>query len=65
MVTISLVTQWNIYKSIKQAGAELCQAQGKLKLVWLCLDPYCQAQFKFSTSSVQFKIESDLVCKDL
>ena len=25
---------------LKQAGAELCKAQGKLKLVWLCLDPY-------------------------
>ena len=26
-------------QNIEQAGAELCQAQGKLKLVWLGLDP--------------------------
>ena len=27
-------------KRKKQAGAELCQGQGKLKLVWLWVDPY-------------------------
>ena len=26
-------------KEVKQAGAELCQAQGKLEFVWLWLDP--------------------------
>ena len=33
------VTPSSSDKNLKQVGAELCQAQAKIKLVWLILDP--------------------------